>query len=198
MADKKGMRRAGREGALGDHFATVLTGAQQGDHLAFSRLYRALAPAVGGYLRLQGSPEPDELTNEVFLGIFNAISSFEGDEDRFRSWVFTIAHHRLIDERRRLGRRPARADDAATDLAATVGGDVEDEAMRRISVERVRGLCERLTPEQRDVLLLRLVSGLSIEEVADALGKPVTAIKALQRRALGAARRLLAPEGVSR
>jgi RNA polymerase sigma-70 factor (ECF subfamily) len=78
-----------------------------------------------------------------------------------------------------------------------VGGEVEDEVLRRLSVERIRTVCDRLAPDQRDVLLLRMVSAMTIEQVAEALGKPTTAVKALQRRALAAIRRLIEREGVS-
>jgi RNA polymerase sigma-70 factor (ECF subfamily) len=68
---------------------------------AFERLYADLAPVVAGYLRVQGAAEPEDLTSEVFLGVFTGIDSFEGSETQFRSWVFTIAYSRLVDERRR-------------------------------------------------------------------------------------------------
>jgi RNA polymerase sigma factor (sigma-70 family) len=182
---------------VGEEFEAVLVGAQAQAGWALERLYRALAPAVAGYLRLQGSPEPDDLTNEVFLSAFRSIGSFQGDEEQFRSWLFTIAHRRLTDERRHLGRRPRLADRDVSAAPDHPGGDVEEEAMRRLSVERVRRLCDRLAPDQRDVLMLRMVSGVSIEQAAEALGKSPTAIKALQRRAVAAVRRGLEREGVS-
>lgn len=183
---------------LGAPFAPVLEAARAGDGAAFSQLYRALAPAVSGYLRVQGAAEPDDLTNEVFLGAFTSLPTFEGDEDKFRSWVFTIAHHRLADSRRRQSRRPVVADGADVAEAGGHGGDVEDEAMRRLGVERVRALAARLSPDQRDVVLLRMVAGMTVEQVSESLGKPVTAVKALQRRAVASLRRSFVGEGVSR
>ena len=196
MADNRAVTPRGKRRApIGESFPSLLVAAQSGGTWAFERLYRALAPAVAGYLRLQGADDPDDLTNEVFLNVFGAIASFSGDEGKFRSWVFTIAHRRLIDDRRRAGRQPqvspgepAEVDDAS---------DVEDEVMRRLSVERVRGLCDGLAPDQRDVLLLRLVSAMTVEDTADALGKSATAVKALQRRGLAAGRRRFEREGVS-
>jgi RNA polymerase sigma-70 factor (ECF subfamily) len=174
-------------------FQRVLSAAKAGAPWAYERLFRSLSPAVCGYLRLQGAREPDDLTSEVFLGAFAGIGSFQGDEARFRSWVFTIAHRRLVDERRRLGCRPAMADGPPPERA---GGDVEEEALRRLSADRVRAVCAGLAPDQRDVLLLRLVSGLTIEAVAAALGKSSGAVKALQRRGLAALRRQADTEGV--
>ncbi len=192
-----GMRRRGPV-FTGEEFAAVLAAAQANQGWGFERLYYALAPVVAGYLRLQGSPDPEDLTNEVFLGVFTSIGSFSGDEDHFRSWMFTIAHRRLTDERRHLGRRPQRGGQDVSSAADPSGGDVEEEALRRLATERVRHLCERLAPDQRDVLLLRMVSGFSIEQTAETLGKSPTAVKALQRRALAAVRRAFDREGVSR
>ncbi|MFN2505690.1 MAG: RNA polymerase sigma factor [Acidimicrobiales bacterium] len=189
--------RRERAPRLGEAFPSLLVAAQSGGSWAFQSLYRTLAPPVAGYLRLQGADDPDDLTNEVFLNVFSAIGSFSGDEPQFRSWVFTIAHRRLVDERRRGGRRPQISYGESAE-AVDSGGDVEDEILRRLSVERVRNLCDRLAPDQRDVLLLRLVSAMTVDEAAEALGKSPTAVKALQRRGLGAIRRLFEREGVSR
>ena len=94
---------------MGGDFPSSLAAAQANQGWAFERLYRAFAPVVVGYLRLQGSAEPDDVANEVFFSAFKSIGSFSGDEDNFRSWLFTIVHRRLTDERRRLGRRPVSA-----------------------------------------------------------------------------------------
>ncbi|MGH8826316.1 MAG: RNA polymerase sigma factor, partial [Jiangellaceae bacterium] len=75
--------------AIGAEFEVILDAARSGVPRAFERLYHDLAPAVAGYLRLQGSAEPDDLTSEVFLGVFSGLSSFRGTETQFRSWVFT-------------------------------------------------------------------------------------------------------------
>ena len=191
-------RGPGRPGALGEAFDSVLSAARAGAPWAFERLWRSLAPAVSGYMRLQGAPEPDDVVSEVFLSVFSRLDSFRGGEDRFRSWVFTIAHHRLVDDWRQRGRGPAAAEgDHSHTLADTPGGDVEEEALRQLSEQRVRRLCDLLAPDQRDVVLLRMVAGLSLEQTADALGKTTTAVKALQHRAVAALRRHLEREGVS-
>ncbi len=176
-------------------FADVLSAAQANAGWAFQRLFEELARPVAGYLRVQGAAEPDDLANEVFLGVFSGIGRFEGSQERFRSWVFTIAHHRLVDERRRLRRRPALADEEPD--ANVSGGDAEDDALRSGSNERVRQLLGRLAPDQRDVLLLRILVDLTVEQVADSLGKTPGAVKALQRRGLAALRKEISTEGVS-
>lgn len=178
-----------------EEFTSVLTAAQAGAGWALERLYRDLAPSVAGYLRAQGAVEPEDLTSEVFIGVFRAIERFRGEEREFRSWVFTIAHRRLTDERRRRSRRPSPSP-LETGGTTEVGGDVEDDALARLATARVQELCARLVTDQRDVLLLRLVGGLTVEQVAQALGKSPGATKALQRRGLEALRRELQREGV--
>ncbi len=78
----------------------MLVAAHAGAGWAFQRLWQTYAGAVTGYLRLQGAAEPEDLTSEVFLGAFRSIRGFNGGESAFRSWLFTIAHRRLLDSRR--------------------------------------------------------------------------------------------------
>ena len=188
--------RAGRARlAIGEGFPEVLHAARAGAPWAFERLYVELAPVVGGYLRLQGAAEPDDLTSEAFLGVFGRLASFEGSEQQFRSWVFTIAHRRLIDERRRAVRRPSIMT-ADNDLLDREGGDVEQDAFAVLGTARVYKLCAGLSDDQREVLILRVVGDLTVEQVAAIVDKSVGAVKALQRRALQALRRKLERDGV--
>jgi RNA polymerase sigma-70 factor, ECF subfamily len=166
----------------------VLDAARAGAPWAFERLYTQLAPAVAGYLRMQRAREPEDLTSEVFLGVFRGLRAFHGDEPQFRSWVFTIAHRRLLDERRRLRRRPP-PEPLADAPDAPARDDVESTVAQRLEGRRLRELCQQLGADQRDVLLLRFLGGLTVDEVAVALGKTCGAVKGLQRRAfLGLAR----------
>lgn len=178
---------------IGAAFDSVLAAAQRGAPWAYERLWRTFAPAVVSYLRLQGAPDPDDVCSEAFLGAFRSLCTFTGNEDDFRGWLFTIAHRRLTDARRRAGARPQWGGEAVPEAA---GGDVEDDALRVLEAIRVRELCDRLAPAQRDVLLLRLVADLTVEQVAAALGRTPGAVKALQRRGLEALRGILSHEGV--
>lgn len=183
-------RVVGGAGTIGSTFDVLLSAARANAPWAFERIYKELAPAVHGYLRLQGSTEPDDLTSEVFLGTFKGLSGFNGDESAFRSWVFTIAHRRLVDERRRYVRRPSPVANHAR-APETTGGDVEDDALGLLAEQRVRRLCESLSPDHRDVLLLRLVAGFTIEQIAETLGRTPASVKAIQRRGLASIRRQL-------
>ena len=101
--------------------------------------------------------------------------------------MFTIAHRRLVDDWRRRSRRPQLTDDP-DEGPEPVGGDVEDDVLGRLGGETVERLCGRLPPDQRAVLLLRILADLTVEQVAAVLGRSVGSVKALQRRGLRALR----------
>ncbi len=178
-------------------FDDVLVAAQAGAAWAFEVLYRDLAPGVTGYLRLHGAAEPDDLASETFIGVFTGLAGFSGDEDALRSWVFTIAHRRLVDDWRRRSRRPQVTDDAE-DLRGLRGGDVEDDVMLRVGTEDVHRLCGGLPDDQRSVLLLRILADLTVEQVAQVMGRSVPSVKALQRRGLRTLREQLETTSVAR
>jgi RNA polymerase sigma factor (sigma-70 family) len=179
-----------------ERFTSLLEAARQGSEAAWQELYDGLAPVVLGYLRANNAPDPEDVLSEVFLQVARDISTFDGEETGFRSWVFTIAHHRLIDARRHSARRPVdlspeppepgdRADDAA------------EEALARIGMEEVQRVLAAISDEQRAVLLLRVLADMSIEDVGKTLGKRPGAVKALQRRGLAAVKRELSRKGVT-
>jgi RNA polymerase sigma factor (sigma-70 family) len=182
---------------FGGEFEKVLAAAQRGAPSAFDQIFSVLSPIVAGYLRAQGASEPDDLTSEVFVAVLRNIGRFTGDESGFRSWVFTIAHRRLLDERRSLARRPVTTPLSAALEVPAPGHDVEAVVERSLQVEWVRAVCDRLAPDQRDVLVLRLLGRLTIDEIASTLGKTPEAVKALQRRGFRAIGRILDHEGMA-
>ena len=171
----------------------LVDAARAGGGWAFERLWTALSPQVAGYLRARGVPEPDDVTSEVFLAAFRGIHRFTGDGRAFRTWLFTIAHHKGVDAFRTAPREMATedVDDGRTWPSA------EDLALVALADEDVAALLARLSDDQRAVLWLRVVGELTLAEVAVALHKPVGAVKALQHRGLARLRRILAKEPVS-
>ena len=168
-----------------DSFDSVLSAARAGADWAWERIYADLAPGIAGYLRAHGAADPEDLLGEVFLQVVRNLGGFTGGEQAFRGWVYTIAHRRLIDERRRRGRRPVSpAPDDVLEAAAGSGGDVHEDAAARLDDARVREAIDALPEDQRSVLLLRIAGDLTIEEIARVVGKRPGAVKALQRRAL--------------
>jgi RNA polymerase sigma factor (sigma-70 family) len=165
-------------------FPAVLAGARVGDPTAWSTLYHATAPILVGYLRAQRLPDPDDVAGEVLLEVVRDLHRFEGDERGFRSWVLAIAHHRLLDARRRASRRPVTSD-GTLELHARPGlDDTEAEGLASLGLAELVVVLDDLTTDQRSVLLLRVVGDLTVAEVADVLGKRPGAVKQLQRRAV--------------
>ena len=181
---------------LDAEFESIVVAAQSGAEWAWSRLYHSVARQVLGYLRGQGAKEPEDLLGEVFLQVAKGIGGFSGTEAGFRSWVFTIAHHRIIDERRRQRRHPVDPVETVADQVAATPSSA-DQALNTLATERVRDLVDRLAPAQRDVMMLRIVGGMTVAETAQVLGRSLGGVKALQRRAIASLRRLIEAEGVS-
>jgi RNA polymerase sigma-70 factor (ECF subfamily) len=165
-----------------EHPQERIDAAKAGDEQAWRALYDDLAPAVLGYLRVRGARDPEDVTGEVFLHAAQRIHQFEGSPAGFRSWIFTIAHHRLVDDHRAAARRPLTLVEQVPEQEATHTTDAD--ALDAVGTDRVRALLDQLSADQRDVLLLRLIAGLTIDEIAQLLGKTVGSTKQLQRRGL--------------
>ncbi len=180
---------------MGQPFEEVLAGAKRGEEWAWDQIYHSVSGQLVGYLTIKGSPEPEDQASETLLQVARNIASFQGDEDSFRSWIFVIAHRRMIDSRRRFGRRLPTAELELEHQGEL--GDVEEEALSSLSTEQVTRLLEILTDEQREVIVLRTLADLSLEQTAEVMGKRVGSIKAMQRRAIARLRKHLDALGVS-
>lgn len=165
----------------------VLVAAQTGQAWALRTVYEELAPRVHGYLRSRGASEPEDLTSEVFLAVFPRLATVTGGAAGLRTLVFSVAHARLVDDRRQQGRRgPSALYDPEKD--ARRAACAETEALRRIDTQEIQALLESLPDDQRDVLLMRIVGDLTVEQVAEVIGRSAGAVKQLQRRGLLALR----------
>ena len=173
----------------------ALEAAAEGDPSALRLLYETFAPAVVGYLRARGAREPDDLCSEVFLAVFPRLSTVSGGAAGLRTLLFSVAHARLVDELRRRSRRgdTTPLDELSDPRAAP---SAEDEALSAYGVDTVRDVLGQLPPDQRDVLLLRLVGDLTVEQVAETMGKSAGAVKQLQRRGISTLRARFARSGV--
>lgn len=163
-------------------FDELLTAARAGEGWAFDELFRSWNSPVTGFVRARGVRDVDAVVNDVFLRAFGAIGSFDGDDGGFRAWLFRIARNRVIDEFRRIGRAPTTIELAAADTI--VGGDVEADSERHFGDQRLFALLDMLTDDQREVLTLRFVADLTIDQIAGATGRRRGAVKQLQRRGL--------------
>jgi RNA polymerase sigma factor (sigma-70 family) len=137
--------------------------------------YEQLAPAVRGYFRGRGASDPEDLTGDVFLSVTRGLGSFRGDAAALRRWVFTIAHHRLVDEYRRAERDPHVWMAEVPDAPRADVAPADDMLLHAL---------ERLGVDQREVVVLRFVGDLPVRHVAGILGKRAGAVKMLQARGL--------------
>ena len=152
-------------------------------------IYRQLSARVVGYLRARGAADPEDIAGEVFLQVTRDLPRLRDrdDPDAVRRWVFTIARNRLTDAGRRARRRPRASGGEVPERPAPLPNEP-------IDPELVAALGQ-LTVEQREVLALRFVADLPLEDVARITKRSVGATKSLQHRALENLRAAVSPEG---
>jgi RNA polymerase sigma-70 factor (ECF subfamily) len=172
----------------------VLVAAQSGSGDAFGVIWRELSPVVAGYLTGRGVSDPEALTSDVFLALLPRLGELTGGVSGLRTFVFSVAHARSVDDVRRRARRPdaVEFDPARHDSTAA---SAEQEALARVDTERVHGLLERLPADYREVLSLRVIADLDLEQTAAVMERSVGSVKQLQRRALIALRAALDAAG---
>ncbi len=164
--------------------------AQQYDAQALSALCELFFEDVYSYFyyRARDAADAQDLTNDVFLRLVESIRSFEPARGTFRTWIFGIAHHRLVDYRRR---QAVRDHEPLTEALANSGDHPSTQAEAWLTRERLRQALHGLTEDQRQVVVLKFIEGLSNTEVAQILRKSEGAINALQYRALRTLRQVL-------
>ncbi len=159
---------------------------KRGDADAAASLYRLYADQIYRYVYYQ-TRDPDlaaDLTSEVFLRMLEHIDRYNHRGVPFRAWLFKVAHNLVIDHFRERARFAA--GEAFSDNEPAAEPELPD-----VDRHRLTEALNRLTGEQKQVVLLRFIEDLDIKEVAAILGKTEGAVKALQHRALAALRRLL-------
>lgn len=161
----------------------VLSAAQSGDAEAFTRIYTDLAPKVSGYLQARGAEEPAESTQEVFLTVFSKLNSVRGGYRGLRTFAFSVAHARYVDEIRRRVRQPQLVG-YEPDADARFADSAETVVLDSLDTSAVGELMQYLKAEQREVLLLRVVADLSLKQVSEITQRSTGSVKQLQRRGL--------------
>jgi len=179
------------DGARNNEIVGLVSRAKGGDVEAFDALYGLFGDRVYRYalVRLRHPADAQDLAQVVFLKVIEALPSFQDRGAPFSAWLFRIARNAVIDVER--GRRPASTLDALAEQRDTRPGPsqlAEIEADR----EAVRAALDDLTPEQREVVMLRFFAGLTSTEIAAVMGKRDGTVRALQFRALATLRRRLA------
>ncbi len=168
--------------ALSSRFDDVLAAAQHGSEWGWQQLLGEYGPAVQAYARTQGVTDPEDLLGQVLEGLVRGIDRLKGSEPAFRSWVFTIAHSRIIDDRRKARRRPQLSDRDIPDLA---GPEIDlHEHSDAFARQAALQLLDQLPPKQRDVVALRTVAGLSVDQTARVLGQRAGSVRVSMHRAM--------------
>lgn len=177
--------------------ARVIARAQRGDVDAIGTLYDQHQDAVFRYLwaRLGERQLAEDLTGDVFLRMLGALPNYRPNAP-FRAWLYRIARNLLIDHYRKHAQHATLPLQQAEAQSAPAS-DPSQTAEHRLTVERVHHALARLEETQREVVTLRFLSDLSLQETAAALEKTEAAVKALQHRGLAALRLALAEEQVS-
>ena len=184
--------------ASADDFSEVIERARQRDTDAWTTIYERYRESIFKffYYQVRNRQTAEDLTGGVFLEAIQAANRFSGDEKALRAWLFRIGRHNLIDYIRSSKRAVLEDIDSASEreLAARTlaNEDPEDAAMKRVLRDRVRAEVQRLSRDQREVILLRLTGGLTSPEIAKIVGKTTGAVKALQHRAMSTLAKVLA------
>lgn len=161
--------------------------ARRGLPRGFHAIYEGLAPVVLGYLTGRRVEDPEAVTQEVLLTLFRRLPEFVGGSEELRAFAFTIAHARVVDHIRRATRSGEQVPyDPGQDPRRAASAEAE--VLDAFEHSAVAGAVAALPDAQRDVLLLRIVGDLSLEQVSRIMSRSVGATKQLQHRALAALR----------
>ena len=177
----------------------VVSAANRRDPDAIRIVYEELSGRVLGYLRAKGVADADaeDLTSEVFVSVIGLLGRITGGADGLSRVVFSIAHARMADYYRGRGRRPETEPyDSADDPRQTASP--EESVTERMSSQQVLAVLRTLPDDHREVLALRFVADLSIEQTAAVIQRSPGAVKQLQRRALLVVRQEVEGSAVTR
>lgn len=180
-----------------DHeFDAYLAAAMQGDRASIDYVLRTIRPLVVRYCRARlGRTErtfasADDVAQEVCMAVLTALPSYRDQGRPFLAFVYGIAAHKVIDSHRAAGRNKSEPVSDVPDSAEVSDGP-EQRAMQFETAGEMGRLLEVLPEKQREILVLRVVNGLSAEETAEAVGSTPGAVRVAQHRALARLRKTM-------
>lgn len=165
----------------GEGFDEILADAQTGSTLALGALYRDFNPRVCRYFAARVPALAEDLAHETWLSVASQLRSFSGNESAFWAWLFTIARRRLVDHWRKSVRS---SKTAVADRSLTESRYASTDIDRLEAMDAIAELTYGMSADQVEVVLLRILGGLSVEEVAAIIGKQPGAVRVIQHRAL--------------
>lgn len=165
-------------------FPHALDAARRGEAEGLGALWRTHQPLLLRYLRGRGLDDADGLTSQIWLDAARNLARFDGGEEEFRRWLFTIAHRRVVDARRRAARQPSTRtlDDDGLGAEVAPGADVVYDD--RDALGRALALVATLPDAMREAVLLRIVADLPVADVAAVMGIGDGHVRVLVHRGL--------------
>ncbi len=182
FAKNKNESIVGEEG----EFALLIDRARRGAEDALTELYRRHNPRLKAYVKSISGFDADDVCSEVWLSVCRTLPGFKGDEPGFRGLLFTAARNRIKD----LGRKALRPEEpfSPADIDIILLRDHEDPSEVIVEAEQAREIIERLTrllpPAEAEIILLGVIGGLSVEEIAAVIKKSPGAIRSLKHKAI--------------
>ena len=177
----------------------LVTRAMAGDRVAVGSVIAIIRPLVVRYCRARLGRErsfatADDVAQEVCLAVLTALAGYRVQGRPFLAFVYGIASHKVIDAHRAATRTKSEPVAELPDAAEAADGPEQRALQVELSGEMGR-LLDMLPDKQREILVLRVVVGLSAEETAEAVGSTPGAVRVAQHRALARLRKSM-PEGV--
>jgi RNA polymerase sigma-70 factor, ECF subfamily len=169
---------------IGPRFPDLLAAAQAGEEQAFAVLWRDLQPAVLRYFQVAAAQAAEDLAADTWMSVIRGLGRFRGDERAFRAWVFTVARHRAIDWHRQAARRPTDSIPAERLSERPAPDDPVLQVLEDQSTRAALALVAELSPDQAEVVALRVLGGLEVAEVARIVGKRPGTVRVLAHRGL--------------
>jgi RNA polymerase sigma-70 factor (ECF subfamily) len=173
----------------GERLDAVVADAVTGDRNALREVLETIRPIVVRYVRARiGTAErsglsADDVAQEVCLAAMQALPRYQDQGRPFLAFVYGIAAHKVADAHRAAGRNKADPTDEVPERYSVDSGP-EQLAMNADAAARMEALLKILPEKQREILILRVVVGMSAEEVAEAVGSTAGAVRVAQHRAL--------------
>ncbi|MCV7373948.1 sigma-70 family RNA polymerase sigma factor [Mycolicibacterium sp. GCM10028919] len=173
----------------GEGLDAVVAQAVAGDRDALRKVLEIIRPIIVRYVRARiGTADrsglsADDVAQEVCLAAITALPRYKDQGRPFLAFVYGIAAHKVADAHRAAGRNKSDATDALPERASTAAGP-EQLAIDSESAARMKKLLEILPEKQREIIILRVVVGMSAEETAEAVGSTAGAVRVAQHRAL--------------
>ncbi len=165
-----------------DPLEEPLQRALDGDEQAFAEVWRLLHPPLLRYLRVRDGDTAEDIAAETWLHVVKDLCRFSGGPGDFRAWVFTLGRNRAIDAGRARAARPSTPTAEVIDIGTAPSAEAA--ALERADTEAALRLVATLPAAQAEMVMLRVVAGLPVTEVAAIVGKKPGTVAVNVHRAL--------------